>query len=145
MNRNCFHQLIHYHNRCSSVQLPGLAEDFSDTRQIRWPNFLVGDILGYYVFPERRRIYKSTFFFYFLNVYSSLDCLDEAEREILTLAPHFEAKPTPESFNLKLNRLQTTAREDITWLHLLSKSSMRKNEAEYETSYRLSKCCGETY
>ena len=43
----------------SRVQLPGLAEDFSESHQIRWPNFLASDILGYYVFPERRRVYRS--------------------------------------------------------------------------------------
>ena len=50
--------------------------------------------------------------------------LGEAEREILTLAPHFEAKPAPESFDIKMNRLQMTAREDLTWLHLLSKTDI---------------------
>jgi hypothetical protein len=46
--------------------------------------------------------------------------LDEAEREILTLAPHFEMKSLRESFDLKLNRLTLAAAQDITWLHLLS-------------------------
>ncbi len=49
-----------------------------------------------------------------------LDHLGEAEREILTLAPHFEAKPLPESFDSKLDRLNIAATHDITWLHLLS-------------------------
>jgi hypothetical protein len=46
--------------------------------------------------------------------------LGEAEREILTLAPHFESKALPESFDTKLDRLNTSATQDITWLHLLS-------------------------
>ena len=46
--------------------------------------------------------------------------LGEAEREILTLAPHFEDKSLPESFNSKLERLNIAAMQDITWLHLLS-------------------------
>jgi hypothetical protein len=42
-----------------SVQLPGLAEEFSDTDELHWPTYLAGDIIGYFIFPERRRIYKS--------------------------------------------------------------------------------------
>ena len=44
----------------------------------------------------------------------------EAEREILTLAPHFESKSFPETFDSKLNRLNIAAAQDLTWLHLLS-------------------------
>jgi hypothetical protein len=51
--------------------------------------------------------------------------LDDAEREILTLAPHFEPKPSPESFDIKLDRLRHTARDDLTWLHLLSKIQVK--------------------
>jgi hypothetical protein len=50
----------------------------------------------------------------------SISKLGEAEREILTLAPHFESKALPESFDSKLDRLNTAATQDITWLHLLS-------------------------
>jgi len=42
-----------------SVQLPGLAEEFSETNELQWPTYLSGDIIGYFVFPERRRVYKS--------------------------------------------------------------------------------------
>jgi hypothetical protein len=42
-----------------SVQLPGLAEEFSDTNELHWPTYLAGDIIGYFIFPERRRIFKS--------------------------------------------------------------------------------------
>lgn len=51
------------------------------------------------------------------------DCLSsigEAEKEVLTLAPHFEAKLLPESFDTKLDRLNLAATQDLTWLHLLS-------------------------
>jgi hypothetical protein len=44
---------------CFSVQLPGLAEEFSDTNESHWPPFLAGDIIGYFVFPDRRRVYRS--------------------------------------------------------------------------------------
>jgi hypothetical protein len=47
--------------------------------------------------------------------------LGEAEREILTLAPHFQTKSLPESFDAKLDRLNIAATQDLTWLHLLSK------------------------
>ncbi|CAF2036857.1 unnamed protein product [Rotaria magnacalcarata] len=90
-------------NQKHRVQLPGLAEEFSDTNELNWPIYIAGDILGYFVLPERRRIYRS-----------------EAEREILTLAPHFEAKILPESFDSKLDRLSIAAAQDITWLHLLN-------------------------
>ncbi|CAF3334977.1 unnamed protein product [Rotaria socialis] len=90
-------------NQKHRVQLPGLAEEFSDTNEVNWPIYIAGDILGYFVLPERRRIYRS-----------------EAEREILTLAPHFEAKTLPESFDSKLDRLSIAAAQDITWLHLLN-------------------------
>ena len=46
--------------------------------------------------------------------------LGEAEREILTLAPHFVVKSLPESFDAKLDRLQSAATQYLTWLHLLS-------------------------
>ncbi|CAF3362886.1 unnamed protein product [Rotaria sp. Silwood1] len=90
-------------NQKKRVQLPGLAEEFSDTNELHWPIYIAGDIIGYFVFPERRRIYRS-----------------EAEREILTLAPHFETKSLPESFDSKLDRLNIAATQDITWLHLLN-------------------------
>ena len=44
---------------CFSVQLPGLAEEFSTNQEFQWPTYLAGDIIGYFIFPERRRIYKS--------------------------------------------------------------------------------------
>ena len=44
------------------------------------------------------------------------------------MAPHFESKASPESFDSKLSRLQSVASEDITWLHLLSNQYRR-----YET------------
>ncbi|CAF0806977.1 unnamed protein product [Adineta steineri] len=90
-------------NQKQRVQLPGLAEEFTDTIETHWPTYLAGDIIGYFVFPERRRVFKT-----------------EAEREILTLAPHFEAKSLPESFDSKLDRLNSIASEDLTWLHLLN-------------------------
>ena len=45
----------------TSVQLPGVAEEFSSTNEVHWPAYVAGDIIGYYVFPERRRIYKSQY------------------------------------------------------------------------------------
>lgn len=50
--------------------------------------------------------------------------LGEAEREILTLAPHFESKLLPETFDGKIDRLNTAATQDITWLHLLSTTTL---------------------
>ncbi|CAF0839975.1 unnamed protein product, partial [Didymodactylos carnosus] len=44
----------------------------------------------------------------------------EAEREVLTLAPHFEPKSLPESFDSKIARLTASSFDDITWLHLLN-------------------------
>jgi hypothetical protein len=49
-----FYQFLYF-----SVQLPGLAEEFSETNELQWPTYLAGDIIGYFVFPERRRVYKS--------------------------------------------------------------------------------------
>ncbi|CAF0864674.1 unnamed protein product [Adineta ricciae] len=90
-------------NQKQRVQLPGLAEEFSETDEIHWPTYLAADIIGYFIFPERRRIFKSA-----------------AEKEVLTLAPHFEAKLLPESFDAKLDRLNLAATQDLTWLHLLN-------------------------
>lgn len=70
------------------------------------------------------------FEFVFLNsliIYIYFSSIGEAEREILTLAPHFEAKTLPETFDSKLTRLKQLSQEDITWLHLLSNISLSNN------------------
>lgn len=103
------------------MQLPGLAEEFADTSELRWPEYIANDIVGYFVFPERRRIYRSELNDAFASIHILyVFILGEAEKEILTLAPHFEPKNVPESFDAKLDRLNLAASQDITWLHLLS-------------------------
>jgi hypothetical protein len=51
---------VYVHESYSSVQLPGLAEEFIHTNDVEWPMYLASDILGYFVFPERQRVYKSS-------------------------------------------------------------------------------------
>jgi hypothetical protein len=67
------------------------------------PLFVANDLLAYYVFAERKRIYR-----------------DEIEEEVLTLVPEFEPKSNYKTFDDKWDSLRTESDTSITWIHLFN-------------------------
>lgn len=77
---------------------------------LKSPCFVSNDLLGYYVFAERKRIYR-----------------DEIEKEILTLAPEFDIKPPYKNYDDKVGLLEIESDKTITWIHLLNYQSKLQN------------------
>ena len=67
------------------------------------PIFVANDLLGYFVLAERKRIYKNPI-----------------EEEVLTLAPDFEPRVTPQTYDEKYQKLCEESDKSITWTHLLN-------------------------
>ena len=74
------------------------------------PQFVAADLLGYYVFAERKKKYR-----------------DEIEEEVLSLAPEFEPREVYKSYEEKIKALRDESDQSITWIHLLSYQSKVQN------------------
>lgn len=67
------------------------------------PQFVSSDLIGYYVFADRRRVFR-----------------DEIEEEILLLAPEFDVKSKFKTYDEKIKSLSDESNKSITWIHLLN-------------------------
>lgn len=74
------------------------------------PQFVASDLLGYYVFAERKKKYR-----------------DEIEEEVLSLAPEFEPREVYKSYEEKIKALKDESDQSITWIHLLNYQSKMQN------------------
>jgi hypothetical protein len=74
------------------------------------PTFIANDLLAYYVFADRRRVYR-----------------DEIEAEVLILAPEFDTKESHQSYDDKVKKLAAESDSSITWIHLLNYQTKLQN------------------
>jgi hypothetical protein len=74
------------------------------------PYFVSNDILAFYIFAERKRIYR-----------------DEIEAEVLMLAPEFDPKHGYKSYDDKVKQLKQESDKSITLIHLINYQSKLQN------------------
>jgi hypothetical protein len=92
--------------------LPGHDEikNMANINATGCPTFIANDLLAYYVFADRRRVYR-----------------DEIEAEVLILAPEFDTKETHRTYDDKVRKLAKESDSCITWIHLLNYQTKLQN------------------
>jgi hypothetical protein len=92
--------------------LPGHDEikNMTNINAVGCPTFIANDLLAYYVFADRKRVYR-----------------DEIEAEVLILAPEFDTKEVYQTYDDKVKRLAKESDSSITWIHLLNYQTKLQN------------------